>query len=165
MSCQLGTGLGIGIRIIAIQRFFLSESFISLIIEVNLVRGNVKKRFNAVKAANAFKNIDRTHDIRFIGFDRIVIAFADYWLSGHVDDHLGPDLGKNSPELLKVSDVTPDGIHLLGNAGQLKKIRILFRTPRITRQISSGIDENRAHPCALEACMSCQQDFFVFVKT
>ena len=92
--CQnLGAGLGIGVRIKAVQLFLLRKSMVfHIVVLIDLICRYIQNGLNGRRKAHGFQKIYRPHDIGLVGFSGIEIGFPNQRLRCKMKDYfrLGP---------------------------------------------------------------------------
>ena len=74
---QLRTGFAVGVGIIAVQPVRFPIPVFPFPVFIHLIRRHIQKRADAGKQPGAFHNMNCSHDIGFIGINRILVGIAD----------------------------------------------------------------------------------------
>ena len=132
MGHQLRAGLGIRIRIKAVQLLILPEGVVrEILVLIHLVRGDVQNGADATATAvilpHALQKIHCAHDIALIGFPGMHIALPHNGLRRQMQHKRRLRFLIKALQMLKIADVTDLRTHISGKLQHGKQIRLRGR--------------------------------------
>lgn len=106
MCHKLRAGFAVRIRIITIKRFIFTIAPFPLVILVHLICRDIQKRFYAGIPADTLTDIHRSHYIRLISVDRILVRIADDRLCRQMKYDLRLCIRKHLCQMIQITDIT-----------------------------------------------------------
>ena len=120
---QLRAGLGIGVRVEAVQLLVLAVAPRPLLVQVHLVGRHIQEGLDAMAVSHALQNIHRAHDVRFIGVSRIFVAVTNDGLRRQMQHNLRLCGVKRGLQRRIIADIADNRVHILRNISDFKQGR------------------------------------------
>ena len=113
MCHKLRTGFAVGIGIIAVQAVCLPIAVLPLPVLVNLVRRHIHQGADRRGESCALQEVDRSHHIRLISVNRILIGIPDNGLCCQVEYDLRLCLLKHLLHVSQIPHISCHAVHPL----------------------------------------------------